>query len=405
MADSSVPGVTGQTAPAPEVSEYSRRPRRWPRIVIVVALVLVVLLVITVAWGYIYVRNKLNEIPRIAVSGLQPVGSGDPQNILVAGSDSRANESAAAAQHFGSASDVSGQRSDTIVLVHLDPRTAKAAMLSIPRDTFVPIAGTRSSNRINVAFNTSPSQLVATLSQDFGITINHYVQEDFSGLQSLTDAVGGVCMNFPYPARDSSPTGTGSETGLAITTAGPHVLDGADALAFVRSRYYQYFSKGAWHPEGTGDIGRIERQHEFVRALASKTVHAAHNPFTGVRVLNRAVKTITVDKTFSSSDMLRLAIKLRSFHPAGVPSFTLPYREANGYRGFGDVLLPVPDEDAQVIAAWSSFGAPGSEQAAPTTAAPATAPARTGRSARATTTVPAASTGTASHPPWDPTAC
>ncbi|MBV9412505.1 MAG: LCP family protein [Acidimicrobiia bacterium] len=392
MADSSVPIVTGP------------RRRRWPRIVLAVVAALVVLLIIAVAWGYIYVRNKLGEIPRIAVSGLQPAGAGDPQNILVAGSDSRANESAAAAQHFGSASDVSGQRSDTIVLIHLDPRTAKAAMLSIPRDTFVPIAGTSSSNRINVAFNTSPSQLVATLSQDFGIAVNHYMQEDFSGLQSLTDAVGGVCMNFTYPVRDSSPTGTGSETGLAIPTPGPHVLDGTDALAFVRSRYYQYFTKGTWHPEGTGDIGRIERQHEFVRALASKAVHAVRNPFTGVRVINRAVKTITVDKTFSSSDMIRLAIKLRSFHPADVPSFTLPYREANGYRGFGDVLLPSPAQDTQVIAAWANYGAPGTAQTPATTTAP-TPTARTGRAGRSTTTAPPISQATPPHPPWDPVAC
>ncbi|MBV8160849.1 MAG: LCP family protein [Acidimicrobiia bacterium] len=376
--------------------------RRWPRRLLVAAAILLVLVVVAVAVGYVYVRNKLDQIPRVAVTGLQPVGTGDPQTILVAGSDSRANESAAAAQHFGSATDVSGQRSDTIVLVHLDPRTSSAAMLSIPRDTFVPIAGTSSSDRINAAFDTSPSDLVATITQDFGITINHYVQEDFSGLQGLTDAVGGVCMNFPYPARDSTPTGRGSETGLAITTSGPHVLNGAEALAFVRSRYYQYYANGAWRAEGTGDIGRIERQHEFIRALASEAVHAAHNPFTGTRVLNRAVKTITVDTAFTSSNMISLGIKLRSFHPAGVPSFTLPYRAVNGYRGFGDVLLPVQSQDAQVIAAWQQFGAPTS--AAP----PPTSPTGNGRSTPASPASNANSTSTASsgtRPPWDPVAC
>ena len=103
-------------------------------------ILLVALCVVSADLAYIYLTNRLNQIPRIAVSGLQPAGAGDPQNILVTGSDSRANESVADAQHFGSATDVSGQRSDVIVLIHLDPRTAKAAMLSIPRDTFVPIA-------------------------------------------------------------------------------------------------------------------------------------------------------------------------------------------------------------------------------------------------------------------------
>ena len=370
--------------------------RRWPRRTLMAVTVLLALAILAVAVAYLWARDKLDEIPRIAVSGLRPTGAGDPQNILVVGSDTRANESAAAAQHFGSTSDVSGQRSDTIVLVHVDPRTGTAALLSIPRDTFVPIAGTGTSNRINAAFDAGPAALVATISQNFGIAISHYVQEDFSGLEGLTDAVGGVCMNFPLPVRDSSPTGTGSETGLAIPTPGPHVLNGSDALAFVRSRYYQYFDKGTWHPEGTGDIGRIERQHEFVRALASKAIASAHNPFTGSRVLDKAVRTVTVDNTFSSAVMLRMGIRLRSFHPADVPSFTLPYHAVIGYGSFGDVLLPDPAQDAQVIAAWQNYGAPGS---APSAASPSPAPT----TAKKSTPPPPATTST--RPPWDPAAC
>jgi LCP family protein required for cell wall assembly len=365
-----------------------------------VVILLLALCVLATDGAYLYVRSKLNKIPRIAVAGLQPAGAGDPQNILVVGSDSRANESAAAAENFGTTTDVSGQRSDSIVLVHLDPRTSQAALLSIPRDLFVPIAGTGTSNRINAAFNTNPGQLIATITQNFGIVVNHYVQEDFGGLQGLTDAAGGVCMNFPYPARDSSPTGKGSETGLNIPAAGPHVLNGTEALAFVRSRYYQYYDKGAWHAEGTGDIGRIERQHEFVRALASKAIHSAHDPFTGARVLDRAVKTLAVDTTFTSSVMLRIGIKLRSFHPASVPSFTLPNRAVLGYRGFGDVLLPEPAQDAQVVAAWQQYGAPGTHQAPPSTT-----PTTAKKGARPARTTPAAAPANNPRPPWDPTAC
>ena len=387
-----------QVLPALGRPGYRARRRRWPRVVLGVIAGLLAIVIIAAGFAYIYVRRKLDHIPRIAVSGLQPVGATDPQNILVAGSDSRANEGADAAKHFGSAADVTGQRSDTIVLIHIDPRTSKAAMLSIPRDTFVPIAGTGSSNRINAAFDAGPGALVATITQDFHIPINHYVQEDFGGLQSLTDAVGGVCMNFQYPVRDSSPTGTGSETGLNLP-AGPHVLNGTDALAFVRSRYYQYFTKGAWHPEGTGDIGRIERQHEFVRALAGKAVHSAHNPFKGFRVLNRAVKTVTVDSTFTGSAMMRLAVKLRSFRPADVPSFTLPYNAVNGYGNFGDVLLPIAGQDRQVIDAWQSYGAPALGQPATTTV-----PTPSSRKHVGTTTAPAVPAAPP-HPAWDPTAC
>ena len=236
-----------------------------------------------------------------------------------------------------------------------------------------------------------------TISQDFGIVINHYVQEDFSGLQALTDAVNGVCMSFPNPARDSSPTGKGSETGLDIPTPGPHVLHGVDALAFVRSRYYQYYENGAWRAEGTGDIGRIERQHEFMRTLASKVIHSVLNPFTAARVLNRAVKTVSVDKTLSTSDMVRLAIKVRSLRPASMPSFTLPYRAINGYRGFGDVLMPEPAQDAQVIATWTHYGTPGSQRTA------TSPPPAAGHAAASTAALPAPSISP--PPPWDPVAC
>lgn len=322
--------------------------------------------------GYGYVTYRLGQIRRLAVPGLRPARPGEPQNILLTGSDSRAGESPSAVRQFGSATQVPGQRSDVIVIIHLDPRTASASMLSIPRDMFVPIAGTPSSNRINVAFNQNPGELVRTINQDFGITINHYAQEDFAGLQAVTDAVGGVCMNFPYPVRDGSPSGQGNESGLNIPTAGHHVLDGTQALALVRSRYYQYLANGSWHAEGTGDIGRIQRQHEYMRALASKAIHAAlGNPLTANAVLARVVHDVAIDSHFTSTGLLRLALHLRGLRPSAMPSWTLPYRAVNGYGGYGDVLMPEPTQDAQVIAAWQDYGAP-RHAASPAPTVPAT---------------------------------
>jgi LCP family protein required for cell wall assembly len=353
------------------------RPTAWPRRLVVVSLILLVALVVVGVGGYVYVNVRLGQIHRIAVAGLTPVSSGQPQNFLLAGSDSRAGESAPAAQQFGSASQVPGQRSDVIIVVHLDPGAHTAAMLSIPRDFFVPIAGTGSSNRINVAFNNGPSQLVQSVSQDLGIPINHYAQVDFSGLQQLTNTVGGVCLSFPYPVRDGSPTGTGNESGLSIPVAGHHVLNGTAALGFVRSRYYQYFSAGSWHAEGTGDIGRIARQHEYMRALASKISHSAlHNPLTANAVLNHGVHAVTVDRSLSSSGLLRLALAMRSVHPSAIPSWTLPYRAVNNYGSYGDVLMPDSAQDRLVIAAWSSYRPPSAKSTPPSTVAPSSVTVR-----------------------------
>ena len=384
------PGVS----PGPQ--RWEPRPRR--RWLVGVSIALVVLLVLG-GLVFAYAAWRVGQVHRIAVDGLSPVGSGSPQNVLVVGSDSRAGESAAAAQHFGSAQQVTGQRSDVIMLVHIDPSHAKVSLLSVPRDLFVPIAGTGSSNRINVALGDSPSVLVKTVEQALGITINHYAQESFSGLQGLTDAVGGVCMNFPYPVRDGSPTGTGNESGLNVPTAGKHNLNGAMALALVRSRYYQYFSGGQWRAEGTGDIGRTTRQHEYMRALLSKAVHASsHNPFTANAFLGKAVHDVTVDSSFTGLGMLRLALHLKSVKPGSIPSWTLPYRAVNNYRGYGDVLFPVSAQSS-VIAAWQSYGAP-----APTPKATTSSP----RGAGAQSPAPAAALAAPAPPPvppWDPQPC
>ena len=400
VAPPTAPLETPQAPPArPRLSRRARRLlfRALP-------LGLVGLLIVVLGGGYLYVSHKIGQIHKIAVAGLVPV-TGPSEVFLLAGSDSRAGESAAQAAHFGTASEVAGARSDVIILVHIDTATGAVAMLSIPRDTFLPIPGTGSSNRINVAFDTGPSLLVATVSQDYGIPINHFAEISFDGLRQLTDAVGGVCMNFPYPARDGSPTGTGNESGLSIPTAGPQVLNGTMALSLVRSRYYQYFENGYWHAEGTGDIGRITRQHEYMRALASKLIHSSlHNPFTATSVLNKGVQALTVDSALSTNAILGLGWHMKSVKPSGIPSWTMPYYADNDYESYGDVLMPETSADHQVISQWENYQPPSSAPA--TTAAPAhgsgstAAPSGTSGSAGASS-VP----GLTPAPPWDPTPC
>ncbi|HVA43280.1 MAG TPA: LCP family protein [Acidimicrobiales bacterium] len=339
------------------------RKRRWPRRLIIGTNITLIVVIIGAALGYTYLHYRLNQIKKVAVAGEAQAGGGQPLTILVAGSDSRAGESAGAAAHFGSTSQVAGQRSDVILLVHINPSTDSASMLSIPRDTAVTIAGTQSVQKINVAFNNGPSQLVQTLTATFGIRINHVAQVTFTGVMDVDNAVGGVCMNFPYPARDGSPTGYGSESGLNIPTAGRHVLNGDQALALIRSRYYQYYKNGEWIPEGTGDIGRIIRQHTFLRAMASKALHeAVSNPLTANRLATDAVHDVTVDNGFSSNDILGLLAEMRNLHPSGIPSWTLPTTQAYSYS-LGDYLVPEPSADQAVIQQWLNYRAPSSKPA------------------------------------------
>ncbi|HZD65559.1 MAG TPA: LCP family protein, partial [Acidimicrobiales bacterium] len=359
-------GVDGDPPPSPGSGDGG--PRTWPRRLLIATNAAVLVCLLGAGAGYGYVRYRVGQIRRVAVSGTAAAPGADaPKTVLLIGSDTRAGNTGAQAQQFGSTSQVSGQRSDTIVLVHLVPRTGKAAMLSIPRDTLVHIAGTNGSNKINAAFDHGPSQLVQTITEDFGIPIHHVVQVDFSQLEGLVNTVGGVCMSFPYPARDA-------ESGLNVPTPGNHHLDGAASLALVRSRFYQYQKGGQWVAEGTGDLGRIKRQHEFLRVLASTAVHQGlHNPFTANALVTQAVRDVTVDRGLTTSALLRLVAQFRSAKPATIPSWTLPTTIASNYQNYGDVLLPKPAQDAQVISTWRTYGT----TPPPTTAPPATlAPAR-----------------------------
>lgn len=358
-------GAPGEPAPAgappggPRRPGRHRRARRWPRRALIGVNVVVLICLVGVGLTYAYARYRGGQIPRIPVQGLRspkarPPGSGKPETILLVGSDTRAGLSKAQAASDGSTAQVSGQRSDVDILVHLVPATGKVAMLSIPRDTFVPIPGTGGSNRVNSAFNHGPSLLVKTITQDFHIPIDHYAEVGFDGLEGLVNTVGGICMHFPYPARDV-------ESGLNIPTAGNHILKGPMALSLVRSRYYQYEKDGQWIAEGTGDLGRINRQHEFLRVLAETAIHRGiFNPFTANRLIGQAVHDVVVDKGMTTSDMIHLLLEFRSAHPSQIPSWTLPTQIANNYGIYGDVLLPERAQDQAVIRAWEDYGMPAS---------------------------------------------
>ena len=134
-----------------------------------------------------------------------------------------------------------------------------------------------------------------------------------------------------------------------------------------------------------------------MRALASKAVHAARgNPLTAKAVLNKAVRTVAIDNGFSTAEIMRLAVRLFSFRPGAMPSWTLPYRAINNYGTYGDVLMPDRAQDAQVIAAWQSYGAPATTSTPSPNVAPTPPPG---------TATPAATGPGATSPPWDPVPC
>ncbi len=301
---------------------------------------------------YGYVRYQWGQVKTIACAACAAADDSQPFNVLVVGSDSRAGDTGAAAKAFGTATQVGGQRSDTLKILHVDPATGTARLLSIPRDTFVQLSGMSSGtglstdNKINTAFNNGPNALVKTIENTFGIPIEHFVILNFTDEINLVNAVGGINLDFPYPVRDDD--NGNNNSGLKIPTAGCQTLTGNMALALSRSRYYQYYEYGYWHYDPTSDLGRIERQNIIVEAVINKA-KSDYNPLHLNSFLTSLVHDITVDQSMSFGTMFSLAEHYHAFSGSQLSSLTLP--TVNGVsNSYGDVQVVQEPEAQQTIA-------------------------------------------------------
>jgi LCP family protein required for cell wall assembly len=396
------------TRPAPR--KVSARVYRRRRIAAALAALLALgLLAAAGSWGYTAFR--FGQISSVAVPGLGKPPSDGSVNLLVVGSDTRQG------LRDGGFGQAAGQRSDVLIVVHLVPSARHATVLSIPRDLYVPVAGTGGSAKINSAFNRGPGQLVQTIQQSLHIPIHHYLLVNFDGFREVVDALGGVSMYFPWPVRDSN-SGR-NESGLDVRRGGCRRLDGDQALALARSRYFQYQDKaGRWHDDPGTDLGRIRRQQTMLRALAAKAVgRNLANPLRANSLVGSVVRSLTKDDRLSLRRAVSLARQFRSFDSSRLTSLTLPVDRAvqrdgvvhragqpgfdAGLRqGWEQILLPrQPDADAAVAKLLDRPKGPGPRApTAPTAPPPAKAPApskvtvtvkngtdRQGLAARATT--------------------
>jgi polyisoprenyl-teichoic acid--peptidoglycan teichoic acid transferase len=311
--DPDAPARPPESAPAGTPPPGGIPPNRWRRRLLIGGISFVVLVVLAVGAGYVYYRWRFAQIHKANIAGL--ADDSGTLNVLLVGSDSRANVEGDTAFNDKS-TPVTGQRSDTMMILHADTKQKKAMILSIPRDLYVPIAGTTGSNRVNTAFDSGPQRLVDTIQQDLGIKINHYVQVDFVGFQSIVNSVGGVDIYVPAPARDKV-------SGLNIKIPGCAHLDGFQALAWARSRHFEELEGGRWQSDPTGDLGRIQRQQDFIRRMLKKAL-ATRNPLKVNQLIGIGIKNVQIDQHMSSSDILRLASKFHSLNPDTVDMATLP---------------------------------------------------------------------------------
>lgn len=213
-----------------------------------------------------------------------------------------------------------GERSDTIMIWRANPQVNQLAVLSLPRDLYVDIAGGRKA-RINSAFvRDDPTKLIDTIFLNFGIPIDHYIQVDFCAFEKLVDAVGGIQVPFEFPARDRN-------SGLFVPEAGCVNLDGQAALAYVRSRHYQYEDppdSGNWITDGTSDFGRIARQQDFLRRVVAKVINdGLYSPNVATALITANRDYLVTDTELTVRRMLEFANTLRRLDPSEITTYRI----------------------------------------------------------------------------------
>jgi LCP family protein required for cell wall assembly len=260
---------------------------------------------------------------------------------------------------FGLCAQVNGVNSDVIMVLHLDPATKKAAILSIPRDVFAPNARSNGADKVDGALAQGPTQLVHAVEEDFGIPIQHYAELNFDSFMGIVNALGGVKMYFPMPVYDAY-------SQLNIKQAGCVDLNGFQALAVVRARHLQYKPPSVttnnhadWPYDPESDLSRILRDHEFLRVLASTVAkRGLGNPFTDRSLLAAVTPQLQVDSGLTLSGMVHLLLDFHNDNPYSAPQLTLPVvvnqQGSYFYQGFnyGSVEFASQPADTQAVDAF-----------------------------------------------------
>jgi LCP family protein required for cell wall assembly len=269
-----------------------------------------------------------SAIPKIdAFAGLndRPKKESSAINYLIVGSDTREGLSRAEIKKLkvGGTEVAAGKRSDTMLLVHISKKRDKAAIISIPRDSYARIpehSNTQGKlipaaySKINSAYNWGGAPLlIQTFEEMSSLRIDHYIEVNFVGFVRMVDALGGVEICTKRDINDP-------KSHLTLP-AGRHTLDGIDSLKYVRTRTF----------DGLGDLGRMKRQQEFAGAMLRKATSAGVllNPVKMIDFIGSALDSVVTDEGLNQSDLLTLGKQLRNLSASNVRTLTIPLKYYN----------------------------------------------------------------------------
>jgi LCP family protein required for cell wall assembly len=319
--------VSGGRGAGPAATDGPRR--RRSRRGLVAASIASALVLLASGCGWIALHtSRPRTFTADGISGKRPA-SGDGQNILLIGSDSRAGGNRA----LGGGSGGVG-RSDTTLLLHVYSDQRHAVGVSIPRDALVDVPpcllpdGTWSTPQHDVMFNSAfatgltatgnPACTQNTVEQLTGLRVDHTVVVDFAGFAAMTAAVGGVQVCLPQDVYQQDLSPGRATRGALVFHQGLQTVSGQRALDYVRIR----------HGIGDGsDIGRMKRQQAFLASLFKKIKTEGFDPTVLLPLANAAVRSLTVDPGLGSAPaLLKFAMSLKNIDLRNVRFVTAPWR-------------------------------------------------------------------------------
>jgi LCP family protein required for cell wall assembly len=301
-----------------------RHPKRplGQRVAIWTSVVLVSVLVAGGLVAYVKYRSFWDSIHRVNVMGAvgtQPPKLNNAENILLIGSDTRLGQHGIG----GSSAVAQGSRSDTLMLLHISPGHHDVTVMSIPRETVVPVIGCPANDGtqgqmaepgqaqlINAALNFGgPACTWKTFEHVTHIHIDHFIELDFTGFEKVIDDLGGVEVCLPFAVDDA-------KSGLHLPR-GRHHIYGPQALAFWRTREDLGFGS---------DTQRIQRQQFLMAALVQGIEHSGllNSPSRIPKIVGDAAMAMTTDTGLDQGAMLQLALSLHGLTSKSVQFVTSP---------------------------------------------------------------------------------
>ena len=291
-----------------------------------------------ITWlGLGQISGQISRIDVFAGLSDRPEKVNSALNYLVVGSDNREGLTKEQIKKLrvGGVKVAAGGRSDTMLLVHISKSRDAAYIVSLPRDTLVTIPAHTSTDgkseiparagKLNAAFAFGGAPLlIRTIEGMTALKIDHYVEVSFAGFVGVVDALGGIQVCSKVDINDPK--------SHLVMSAGNHLLDGVEALKFVRTRDF----------DGRGDIGRMERQQQFVSAIIRKATSSGTllNPIKLANFYTATISTVKMDEGVNKNDLLTLGKQMRNLSSGNVRTLTVPLSDPNGrYPGLGSVVI------------------------------------------------------------------